>query len=70
MNLFWSSSGKYIISGADSGRIAVRRLGLKESNTWAVLPASDLQVNELVKQLLLNKLEKLLLIFAIMDRVR
>ena len=64
INLFWSSSGKYIVSGDDSGRIVVKRVELKEGSTWAVFPALDFRVGEPVEQFLLNESEKLLLISA------
>ena len=62
INLFWSSSGKYIVSGDDSGRIVVKRVELKEGSTWAVFPALDFRVGESVKQFLLNESERLLLV--------
>ena len=64
INLFWSSSGKYIVSGDDSGRIVVKRVELKENTTWAVFPALDFRVGEPVEQFLLNESEKLLLVSA------
>ena len=62
INLFWSRSGKYIVSGDDSGRVVVKRVELKEGSTWAVFPALDFRVDESVKQFLLNESERLLLV--------
>ena len=60
--LTWSNSGKYIISGDDSGRIVAKRLELKSSKAFGVFPVLDFRVDESVQQFLLNESETLLLV--------
>lgn len=63
INLAWSYSNRYLISGDDSGRIVAKRVELKENNTWGVFPVFDgVRVGEPVQQFLLDEEEKLLLI--------
>ena len=60
--LAWSHSGRYIVSGDDSGRIVAKRVELKVSNTFGVFPVFDIRIDEAVQQLIFNRYEKLLLI--------
>lgn len=60
--LAWSFSGKYIVSGDDSGRIVAKRVERKEENAFGIFPVFDIRVDEPVQQFLLNESEKLLLI--------
>ena len=66
----WSRSGRYLISGDDSGRILAKRVELKQENTFAIFPAFDFRVDEPVRQFLFNETERLLLIStASFDRI-
>ena len=68
--LAWSDSGRYLVSGDDSGRVIVKRLEVKEPGKWAVYPVFDSRMADPVQQFLFNKTEKLLLIStASTDRV-
>ena len=68
--LTWSSAGRYIVSGDDSGRIAAKKVELKENNSWAVFPVLDFRIDEPVQQFLLDESERLLLISALStDRI-
>ena len=60
--LTWSDSGRYIISGDDSGRILAKRLEVKSNKAFGVFPVMDVRVDESVQQFLLNQSETLLLI--------
>ena len=60
--LAWSCSGKYVVSGDDSGRIIAKRLEVKEPGKWAVFPVFDFRRPETVRQFLFNDSENLLLL--------
>lgn len=60
--LAWSVSGRYIVSGDDSGRVIAKRLESKESGKWAVYPIFDMRIHETVEQFLFHPKEHLLLI--------
>ncbi|KAL8846107.1 MAG: hypothetical protein Q9221_008775 [Calogaya cf. arnoldii] len=62
INLFWSASGRYIVSGDDSGRIITKRLEVKGEAKWAVYAVLDVRLSEYVQQFLFSHDEKLLLI--------
>ena len=60
--LSWSPSGKYMVSGDDSGRIISKRLEAKEAGKWAVFPIFDIRLDESVRQFMFDSSEQLLLI--------
>ena len=60
--LAWSYSGRYMISGDDSGRIVAKRVESKEGNAFSIFPVFDFRVDEPVQQLLFDESEKLLLV--------
>lgn len=60
--LAWSGSGRYIVSGDDSGRVIAKRLENKEAGKWAVYPIFDIRINETVEQFQYHRKEHLLLI--------
>jgi WD40 repeat protein len=62
ISLAWSRSGKYIVSGDDSGRVVAKRLESKEPGKWAVYPIFDFRLSEPVDQFIFNPSEKLILV--------
>ena len=62
INLLWSFSGRFIVSGDDSGRIIAKRLDVKSAGRWAVYAVFDIRISESVQQFLFSQDEKLLLI--------
>ena len=60
--LAWSVSGKYMVSGDDSGRILAKRLEAKGAGKWGVFPVFEFRSHEPVQQFLFKSNEKLLLI--------
>ncbi|KAL8911682.1 MAG: hypothetical protein Q9172_007630 [Xanthocarpia lactea] len=60
--LSWSASGRYMVSGDESGRIITKRLEVKEEAKWAVFAVLDISFSESVQQFLFSHDEKLLLI--------
>ena len=58
----WSRSGRYLVSGDDSGRILAKRVDMKQENTFAIFPSLDFRLDEPVRQILFNETERLLLI--------
>ena len=60
--LAWSLSGKYIVSGDDSGRVIAKRLESKEPGKWAVFAVFDHRLHEPVEQFLYHPAERLLLV--------
>ncbi|KAL8657838.1 MAG: hypothetical protein Q9226_001523 [Calogaya cf. arnoldii] len=62
INLLWSASGRYMVSGDDSGRIITKRLEVKGEAKWAVYAVLDVRLPESVQQFLFSHDEKLLLI--------
>ena len=62
MLLAWSRSGKYVVSGDETGRVIAKRLEVKEAGKWAVYPVIDVRLPESAQQFLFNGDEKLLLI--------
>ncbi|KAL8999139.1 MAG: hypothetical protein Q9169_001918 [Polycauliona sp. 2 TL-2023] len=62
INLSWSASGRYMVSGDDSGRVIAKRLEAKGEGKWAVFPVLDIRLSESVQQSLFSHDEKLLLI--------
>ena len=60
--LEWSRSGKYIVSGDETGRVVAKRLEVKEAGKWAVYGVLDTRLSESVQQFLFNDSEKLLLV--------
>ncbi|KAI4268566.1 MAG: hypothetical protein LQ337_007765 [Flavoplaca oasis] len=62
ISLLWSPSGRYMVSGDDSGRIIAKRLDVKGEAKWAVYALLDIRLSESVQQFLFSQDEKLLLI--------
>ena len=60
--LAWSLSGKFIVSGDDSGRVVAKRLDSKEPGKWAVYPIFDFRINETIEQFVFHPSETSLLI--------
>ena len=60
--LAWSRSGKYVVSGDETGRVIAKRLEVKEAGKWAVYPVLDIRLPESAQQFLFSNDEKLLLI--------
>ncbi len=60
--LAWSRSGKYVVSGDETGRVLAKRLESKGTDKWAVYSVLDLRLPESVQQFLFNNDEKSLLI--------
>ena len=68
--LAWSNSGRYMISGDDSGRIMAKRLEVKMVDKWGIFPVFDFRLDEPVQQFLFDGKERLLLISTLStDRV-
>ncbi|KAI9774250.1 MAG: hypothetical protein M1839_001752 [Geoglossum umbratile] len=63
----WSRSGRYMISGDDSGRTIAKRLEVKGKDKWAVFPVLDRRLDGPVQQFLFNESETLLLISTSSD---
>lgn len=65
VSLTWSTSGRYLVSGDDMGKIIVKRLRLKEDGKWAVFPVLETRIaGAVAEQFLFNMDESLLLISA------
>ncbi|KAL8671210.1 MAG: hypothetical protein Q9168_004285 [Polycauliona sp. 1 TL-2023] len=62
IKILWSSSGRFMVSGDDSGRIIAKRLEVKGEAKWAVFAVLDIRLAEPVQQFLFSQDEKLLLI--------
>ncbi|KAL8881152.1 MAG: hypothetical protein Q9198_001587 [Flavoplaca austrocitrina] len=62
ISLAWSISGRYLVSGDDSGRVIAKRLESKEAGKWAVYPVFDIRMSETVAQFLFHPKEHALLI--------
>ena len=62
VSLAWSLSGRYLVSGDDSGRVIAKRLESKEPGKWAVYPVFDIRINETVEQIVFHPKEQLILI--------
>ncbi|KAL8907648.1 MAG: hypothetical protein Q9207_001300 [Kuettlingeria erythrocarpa] len=62
ISLAWSISGRYLVSGDDSGRVIAKRLESKEAGKWAVYPTFDIRISETVTQFLFHPKEHALLI--------
>ena len=60
--LAWSNSGKYMISGDDSGLVICKRLEYKGAQKWAVFPMFDIRLRDSIRQFLFHPEESLLLI--------
>ncbi|KAF2759829.1 WD40 repeat-like protein [Pseudovirgaria hyperparasitica] len=58
----WSSSGRYMVSADDSGRVISKRLETKEAGKWGVFGGVDFRSPEPVQQFLINEDRKLLLV--------
>ncbi|KAL8798258.1 MAG: hypothetical protein Q9182_006819 [Xanthomendoza sp. 2 TL-2023] len=68
--LSWSTSGGYMVSGDDSGRIIAKHLKIKDDGKWAVYAVLDIRLPETVQQFVFNHDEKLLLVSTVTtDRV-
>ncbi|KAL8816847.1 MAG: hypothetical protein Q9223_004212 [Gallowayella weberi] len=63
--LSWSASGRYMVSGDDSGRVIAKRLEVKEDLKWAVFAVLDIRLPENVQQFVFNHDEKLLLVSTV-----
>ncbi|KAK3347044.1 hypothetical protein B0T25DRAFT_553490 [Lasiosphaeria hispida] len=64
ISLAWSSSGKYLVSGDDWGKVIAKRVKLKGDGKWAVFPVFEARTGnmETVTQLLFSHDETHLLI--------
>ncbi|KAK3305583.1 uncharacterized protein B0T15DRAFT_202866 [Chaetomium strumarium] len=63
ISLTWSVSGRYLVSGDDTGKIIAKRLRLKEDGKWAVFPVFETRFTDSVAdQFLFSQDESLLLI--------
>jgi len=60
--LVWSKSGRYVVSGDETGRVIAKRLESKGVDKWAVYSVLDIRLPESVQQFLFSSDEKLLLI--------
>lgn len=69
--IHWSPSRRFIASVDDSGKVIVKRLRIKDDDTWAVYPVFELRVSEEgLSQLLFSLDETFLLVSTgTMDRV-
>lgn len=68
--LAWSPSGRFLVSGDDSGKITAKRLGIKNDGRWAVYPVFDFRIDETVEQFLFSpNEEKLLISTTFVDRI-
>lgn len=69
--IHWSPSRRFIASVDDSGRVIVKRLRIKDDDTWAVYPVFELRVSEEgLSQLLFSLDETFLLVSTdTMDRL-
>ncbi|KAI9653689.1 MAG: hypothetical protein M1831_005717 [Alyxoria varia] len=62
LSLYWSNSGRFMVSGDDSARIIVKRLEMKELDKWAVFPVLDFQLDEPVEHFICSSDELHLLV--------
>ncbi|KAL8668337.1 MAG: hypothetical protein Q9168_007032 [Polycauliona sp. 1 TL-2023] len=62
ISLAWSVTGRYLVSGDDSGRVIAKRLESKETDKWAIYPIFDIRMSETVEQFLFHPKENALLI--------
>ena len=61
--LAWSPSGRFLVSGDELGTVIVKKLRIKEDETWAVYPVFETEISEEpVYCLLFSRDEQLLLI--------
>ena len=60
--LAWSNSGKYMISGDDSGPVICKRLEYKGTQKWAVFPTFETRLRNTIRQFLFHPDEHLVLI--------
>ena len=65
IKLVWATSGRYLVSADDMGKIITKRLRLKEDGKWAVFPVFETRIADAVAdQFLFSPDESLLLISA------
>ena len=62
ITLSWSPSGRFLISGDDSGRLLAKRLDQKQDGTFAVFPVFDTRTPEPVRHFVFSTTERQLLI--------
>ena len=60
--LAWLCHDTYIASADDSGRVLVKRVEVRDNNTFGIFPVLDFRLGEPVKQFLLHETSKTLLV--------
>ena len=65
VTLAWSPSGKFLVSGDDMGKVIVKKLRIKEDETWAVYPVFETITSEgFADQFVFSRDERFVLISA------
>ena len=61
LQLYWSESGRYMVSSDDSARVIAKRLEVKAKDKWGVFPVLDIRAPDSVQQFLFSSDERYLL---------